>query len=60
MRFKTVEEIIPTDPAAITHAPEDPSLVVQIDGSVEFGDVAGVHDENAIVSESSTLVICKE
>lgn len=45
-----IEEVFPSNAAAIAHAPEDTALLVQVDRRVELGDVAGVHDEDAIVA----------
>jgi len=50
-RLLTSKKILPTNPAPLTHTPENPpGLVVEGEGRVEFRDVAGVHDEDAVVA----------
>ena len=44
-----VEEVFPSNAAAITHPSKDASLVVQIDWSIELCDVSRVHNQDSIV-----------
>ena len=45
-----VEEVLASDAAPIAHTSEYAALIVEVDGDVQFGYVASVHDEDAIVS----------
>jgi hypothetical protein len=38
--------------AAFAHAPENASSVVQVDGCVEFGNLALIHDADAVVIDN--------
>ena len=51
IRLVRIEEVVASNARAITHAAEDAALVVQGDGGVELGDVARVHDEDAVVAD---------
>jgi len=53
------KEIFAADTATIAHASEDAALVVQCDGCIELGDVALVHDEDAVVSYNSLCQVSK-
>jgi hypothetical protein len=51
MSLLTREEILSTDTAALAHAAEYASLVVEVDRSVKLGNVASIHDKNAVITD---------
>lgn len=39
-----VEEVFSSDPASVTHASKDATLIVQIDRCIELGNISCIHD----------------
>lgn len=50
MYLVTRKEILPSNTASVTHAAENATSVVKADGFVELSNVAGVHDEDTVIS----------
>lgn len=57
MCFYTVEKIFSPDPTPVTHAPENAAFIIEGDGSVEFGNIALIHNQNAVIPYDCLLAV---
>lgn len=52
------KEVVSPDSTAVAHALEDATLIVQINGCVEFGNLALVHNAYAVVVDDRLETMC--